>query len=153
MPSDRSRRCASTVKPPTATRAMSSIPTTRPATEIVCGLITLGGVCAPAAVMLCVSPAGGWPRPSNSTVTWVGLRTWPGTTRANSSSRLCGFCTMPTTVRAVPPWCHVLPILRPKSDARPLVTATWPGPAGKCPETSESIGCPYGPCGFWARTW
>ena len=37
---------------------------------------------------------------SNKTETAVGWVTWPGMTRANSSSRLCGFCTMPTTVRA-----------------------------------------------------
>ncbi len=103
--------------------------------------------------MLWATAAGGLPDPSNSTMTWVGLRTWPGATSANSSSRLCGFCTMPTTVRAVPSWCHTLPIRRPKSDATPLVTATWPAPVGKCPETRESIGCPYGPCGFCARSW
>ena len=37
------------------------------------------------------------PGASNSTVTLSGFVTWPGMTRANSSSRLCGFWTMPVT--------------------------------------------------------
>ena len=66
------------------------------------------------------------PGASNRTVTWVGALTWPGTTSANSSSRLCGFCTMPVTVFGfVLPWCHTLPTRRPKAEATPLVTATW----------------------------
>ena len=74
--------------------------------------------------------AGLTPGASNSTVTWVGAATWPGTTRANSSSRLCGFSTMPTTWRVFPSWCQRSPILRSKVEATPLVTATWPGSAG-----------------------
>src|SRR5262249_40391204 len=130
---------AITVNPPTATRAMRSIPTTRPATETVSGLTKLAWA-EPAVETYRSSEDGIDPPASNSTVTWVGALTWPGATRANSSSRLCGFCTMPTPRRAVPPWCQTLPTLRPNSDATPAVTATWPGPAGKCPETSESIG-------------
>ena len=38
MPSERNRRCASTVKPPTATRAMSSMPTVASPSTIVSGL-------------------------------------------------------------------------------------------------------------------
>ncbi len=73
---------------------------------------------------------GARPCASNRTVTWLGAVTWPGTTSANSSSRLCGFCTMPVTRRAVPPLRQRSPTLRWKAAATPLVTATWPGPAG-----------------------
>ncbi len=50
MPIERSRRCASTVKPPTETSAMSSMPRTSAAREIVSGLsgfdcATEAGVC------------------------------------------------------------------------------------------------------------
>ena len=38
-PSARIRRCARTVKPPTPTRAISSIPTVARASRMVCGLI------------------------------------------------------------------------------------------------------------------
>jgi hypothetical protein len=41
MPIDRSRRCASTVNPPTPTRAMSSMPSVAAVSEMVTGLITL----------------------------------------------------------------------------------------------------------------
>ena len=135
MPSERSRRCASTVKPPTATRAMSSMPTVASASTMVLGLsgllatascrVTTYGRREPseAAGLL---PAG----TSNSTVTWLGVLTWPGATRANSSSRLCGFCTMPMTWRICPPWCHMSPTVSLKVAATPWVTATWPGPAG-----------------------
>ena len=44
MPIERRRRCASTVKPPTATRAMRSIPTVATANTIVSGLKTLPDV-------------------------------------------------------------------------------------------------------------
>ena len=50
MPIERMRRCASTVKPPTETSAMSSMPSTSAASEIVSGLsgfdcATEAGVC------------------------------------------------------------------------------------------------------------
>ena len=133
IPSERSRRWASTVKPPTATRAMSSMPTVASPSTMVSGL---SGLLAAADCRLwkfgprevTVTPGA-----SNKMVTWVGALTWPGTTSANSSSRLCGFCTMPVTWRVsgfVPPWCQWSPIVRPKVEARPGVTATWPGPAG-----------------------
>ena len=101
------------------------------AREIVSGLSTL--LVEPA------TPATDWtfghelteaPLASNSTVTWVGDVTCPGATRANSSSRLCGFCTMPTTRRATPPWRQLVPTPRLKSAATPAVTATCPGPTG-----------------------
>ncbi len=87
--------------------------------DVECGVDTLGP-------MWC----GGTPCASNSTVTWLGEVTWPGMTRANSSARLCGFCTMPVTRRVVPPVRQRSPTLRWKVAARPLVTATWPGLAG-----------------------
>ena len=130
MPSERSRRWASTVKPPTATSAMSSMPTVASPRTMVSGLSGL----------LAAADCRVWtfgpreealtPGASNRTVTWDGALTWPGTTSANSSSRLCGFCTMPVTWRVVPPWCHTSPILRLKVVATPSVTATWPGPVG-----------------------
>ena len=70
--------------------------------------------------------AGGYTRASNRTVTSVGAFTWPGHTRANSSSRLCGFSTIPTTCLAAPSWCQTEPILSRKAEATPAVTATWP---------------------------
>ena len=72
----------------------------------------------------------GTPCASNRTVTWLGAVTWPGTTSANSSSRLCGFATMPVTRQVLPPKCQRPPTVSRKADATPLVTATWPGPAG-----------------------
>ena len=54
---------------------------------------------------------------SKRTLTCVGCVTWPGGTSANSSSRLWGFCTMPTTV--LPPWGHVSPTRRLSSEAKP----------------------------------
>ncbi len=66
------------------------------------------------------------PGASNRTVTCVGALTWPGMTRANSSSRLCGFWTMPVTWRAGPPgWCQVPPTVTPNAEATPWVRATW----------------------------
>ncbi len=133
MPSERSRRWASTVKPPTETSAMSSMPTVASASTIVVGL---SGLLPAADATLCgvdtFGPmlCGATPGASNSTVAWLGAVTWPGTTRANSSSRLCGFCTMPTTRRDVPADRSVLPMFRCSAEATPLVTATWPGPAG-----------------------
>ena len=102
------------------------------ASTMVSGLSALPGVAAPRASTCTFRPKEAVPFPcaSNRTVTWLGARTWPGATRANSSSRLCGFCTMPTTRRAVPSWCQRSPILRLKAEATPSVTATWPGPAG-----------------------
>ena len=64
------------------------------------------------------------PGASKSTVTSFGDFTCPGRTRANSSRRLCGFSTMPTTRRASPPTFQVSPTFRLKSDATPAVTAT-----------------------------
>ena len=60
---------------------------------------------------------------------------------ANSSSRLCGFCTMPVTRRVVPSWRQRLPTLRRKAVATPLVTATWAG---------ASRVVPAGPARAWA---
>ena len=79
MPSERSRRCASTVKPPTATRAMSSMPTVASASTMVSGL---SGLLATASCRVTtywlrepseavVVPGGA----VNSTVTWLGVLT------------------------------------------------------------------------------
>ena len=65
---------------------------------------------------------------SKRTLTSVGCVTCPGGTSANSSSRLWGFCTMPTTV--LPPWGHVSPTRRLSSDAKPGVRAISFGPVG-----------------------
>ena len=126
IPIERSRRCATTVKPPTATRAMRSIPSVTPAMVMLSGLT---GLLFPAA---CTDTTFGpmWlaatPGASNSTVTSEGVRTWPGATSANSSSRFCGFSTMPVIRRP----CQSSPTRSRKSAATPLVTATSPGPAG-----------------------
>ena len=54
---------------------------------------------------------------SKSAVTPVGFVTCPGATRANSSRRLCGFSTMPTTRRSTPPTRHESPTARWNADA------------------------------------
>ena len=124
IPSARSRRWASTVKPPTETRAMSSMPMVARASTMVSGLSGLLEAWARAVSTFGPSADGLAPGASNSTVTWVGAVTCPGATRANSSSRLCGFCTMPVTVRAWPPWCQTSLTDRPSVAARPGVSAT-----------------------------
>ena len=106
------------------------MPTVASASTIVSGL---SGLLATADCRLCTfgpRESGFTPGALNRTVTWDGAVTWPGVTRANSSSRLCGFCTMPVTWRVTAPWRHWSPILRLKVEATPSVTATWPGPAG-----------------------
>ena len=79
MPSERSRRCATTVKPPTATRAMSSMPTVASASTMVSGL---SGLLAAASCRVTTywltepMEAGFLPRGAvNSTVTWLGWLT------------------------------------------------------------------------------
>ena len=90
-PRERSRRCASTVKPPIPTRAMSSMPMVARASTMVSGLSTLPDDAECGVDTFGPILDGGTPRASNRTVTWLGAVTWPGTTRANSSTRLCGF--------------------------------------------------------------
>jgi hypothetical protein len=124
MPSERSRRCAVTVNPPTAIRAMSSRPSVSAVSVMVCGLsrlvaATVAGDSTPGPMLVASTPGA-----SNSTLTCVGARTWPGATRANWSSRFSGFVTMPVTRRAVPPPRHADPIFILYADATPLVTAT-----------------------------
>ncbi len=116
MPIARSLRCARTVKPPMPTSAISSMPRTAAAIEIVSGLISLVlatvwavVTCRPVCVL---DGARGLPGASNSTVTSLGAVTWPGITRANSSSRLCGFATMPVTFQVRPAMVQLLPTCR-----------------------------------------
>ena len=134
MPSARSLRWARTVKPPTPTSAISSMPRTAAAIEIVSGLIALAFPAACAVVtyrpMLARRPSEVRPGSSNSTVTLCGLVTWPGMTRANVSSRFCGFTTMPVTVQVLPVTVQLPPMPSPKSAATPLVIAIWSAEAG-----------------------
>ena len=128
MPIALSLRCARTVKPPMPTSAISNMPRTAAAIEIVSGLISLvfATVCAVVTLMPLVLRLDALtPGASNSTVTVSGFVTWPGMTRANSSSRLSGFWTMPVTFRVVPFTVQLLPMARLKSVATPLVTAIW----------------------------
>ncbi len=110
---------------------MSSIPSTSAAREIVSGLsgfdeATEAGVCTVGPMAL-----AGTPWASKSAVTWVGVFTWPGATRANSSSRLWGFCDRPhdSAGRAV-----LVPEVTDRQVERraatPFVTATSSGPFG-----------------------
>jgi len=136
------------------TSAISSMPRTAAAIEIVSGLIVL--VFATVWAVVTLTPPvlrldALTPGASNSTVTLSGRVTWPGTTRANSSSRLCGFSTMPTTLRVTPPRVQLLPMLSLKSAATALVTAIWFGLAGYRPLTRLSSGPPNGPRGSCAR--
>ena len=130
-PSERSRRWASTVKPATATRPMKNSPTTANASAITAGVSPLGGCgcsgTAPGGKLNVAKLTG---VESNSTVTWVGLVTWPGATSANASSRFCGFSTIPVTRRARPSMCQIPPVPTLNVDASPLVRSTSPGPCG-----------------------
>ena len=154
---DRSRRWARTVKPPTPTRPMSTMPRTAAVSDTVSGLITfwldsdvasdtddpLGSSAEIAFALM--------PCPSNSTTTWSGRVTWPGITRAKSSSRDCGFLTDAGDGpghAAEGPACS--PTRRWKPAATPLVTATWLALLGYAPLTRLSSGPPNGPCGSWA---
>ena len=131
MPSERSRRWASTVKPATATSPMKNSPTTANASAITAGVSPLGG-CGRSGVVpggkLNVAKLSGVA--SKSTVTWVGLVTCPGATSANVSSRFCGFSTIPVTRSARPSMRQVPPIPARNADASPLVRSTSPGPCG-----------------------
>jgi hypothetical protein len=129
IPMARSRRCASTVNPPTDTSAMRSMPRVASVSTIVSGLSAFPWDDEPGVEKLGPRESAGTPA-SKSTVTSVGDLTCPGTTSANSSSRLWGFWTMPTTVRVVPSWSQVSPTLRFRVEASPGVTATWLGPDG-----------------------
>ena len=60
----------------------------------------------------------------SSMITWLGWVTWPGATRANSSARLLGSCTMPVTRQVVPAACQVPPTCVPYRLATWLVSAT-----------------------------
>ena len=111
---------------------MRSIPSTRAVSEIVSGLngfdwATEAGVwtCVPTLIELSATPGA-----SNSATTCVGELTCPGVTRANSSRRLCGFSTVPTTRRSTPPTLQVAPTDRWNADATLLVTATSSAPVG-----------------------
>ena len=84
MPIERSRRCASTVNPPAPTIAMSSMPSTIAASEIVSGLNTAFAATVCGVATVGPMSAGGTPGASNSTATCVGAVTWPGATRAKS---------------------------------------------------------------------
>ncbi len=133
IPIERIRRCARTVKPPIDTNAINSMPRTNAAREIVSGFSGLDW--ATEAGELIWTPlareCSDEPGASNSTVTFVGLVTCPGMTRANSSSRLCGFTTMPTTRRLTPPRREVPPTARWNSVATVLVTAISEALVGK----------------------
>ena len=90
---------------PTVARASRSSPGQQVADEAECGVErSARGAQRPGV-------ASGTPRASNRTVTWLGAVTWPGATSANSSSRFCGFCTMPVTRRVVPSWRQRSPTL------------------------------------------
>ena len=126
IPIERRRRWARTVNPPTETSATSSIPSTSAASEIVSGLSGLLDA-ADAGVDTCQlvgNELHGTPAASNSTVTLDGFVTRPGTTSANSSRRLCGFSTIPTTRCSTPPTRQVSPTERWNAETSPLVTAT-----------------------------
>ena len=128
IPRARRRRCASTVKPPIDTSAIKSMPTVATASTMVSGLIELLLAFWAGVETLDPIRPGSTPGASKRTFTCVGDVTSPGGTSANSSSRLWGFCTMPTTV--LPPRGQVSPTLRFSSDASPGVTAIWLGPVG-----------------------
>jgi len=135
---------ASTVKPPTATRPMRSIPRVSSAKRDGLGLSGLfeatdAGVSTFApieAALTRVRRTGASPGPA----TRSGPAPRGRTRRAGSG----GFSTMPTTRLDVPSSCQRSPILSLKSTATPWVTATWPGSAGKLPEIRAEHGLSEG---------
>jgi hypothetical protein len=139
MPRARSLRWAITEKPATDTRPMNTRPSTsttktRTAGEIppdiMLGTVTVAVAGIPGSVAVPLPTACRTAREPSSTITWLGCRTWPGLTSANSSARLLGFCTMPVTRQVLPTARQVPPTRAPDRVATWLVSATWPGPAG-----------------------
>ena len=126
MPRARCRRCAMTVNAAVATSPMKTRPSTEMMRTIVAGertessgmgvlTVALFGMTSPAAEAAAESRDS--PRKIR---TWFGLASWPGATRANSSSRLDGSSTMPVTVKVRPAsapdpagTCQVEPTRRP----------------------------------------
>ncbi len=91
IPRARIRRWANTVNPPMDTRAMRSMPRVANASTMVSGPSTLL-LTAPDIVTLSArEPVNALGGALKRALTWVGLVTCPGGTRANSSSRLWGF--------------------------------------------------------------
>ena len=111
MPIDRNRRWASTVKPPTATRAMRSMAERGQGEHDGLGVEHVAAEAATADARLDVRTD----RPRRHAVgveqdsDLGGRFTWPGTTRANSSSRLWGFCDDADHPAGQPPWCQSPP--------------------------------------------
>ena len=108
---------------------MSSIPTVASMRTIVSGLNAFW-FSTPDCATLVSWVTGLSGLASKRTVTCVGAVTCPGRTSANSSRRLWGFWTMPTTRRGVPCMFQVSPTARWNAEATPWVTATWSGPLG-----------------------
>lgn len=144
IPNERMRRWAITAKPATDTRPTKTSP-----------MVTSSRV----TVEPESRPAGGGRKftmefdgksndvsadglPSKRTVVLVARAIWPGATRANSSVRLSGSSTIPTTVRAADPppgAVHESPMCRLYRLANWRVTATCPAPVGNRPDTTFSM--------------
>jgi hypothetical protein len=151
MPSARSRRCAITLKPATASRPTNSSP-------MVASTSTATLAVSASSVRIVTPAPSGRAAPANrawvarnSTVTWSVEVIWPGATSAKRSSRFSGFSTRPTTVRCRPPWSQVPPTCRSKIVATLPVTAISFGPRGYRPASSRSVDRPYRPRGSCAR--
>ena len=109
MPRARCLRCAMTVNAAVATSPMKTRPSTETMRTMVAGertessgmgVLTVApfGMTSPAAE----AAAESFKDSPRKIRTWFGLASWPGATRANSSSRLDGSSTMPVTVKARP---------------------------------------------------
>ena len=128
---ERMRRCASTVKPPIETRAMSSIPRTRATSEIVSGLIgfdwaTDAGVCTVHALERAERRAGCVEQHRDA----GGARDLPRGDERELVEKALGVLDDADHLAldaADPP---LLPELRWNADATPCVTATWSAPDG-----------------------
>ena len=137
MPRARSRRWASTEKLATDSRPMNARPSTSTRRMGTAGerppVRPLGNVTVAAGTPGSVPPGpAAWAAAGpSSMVTWLGCVIWPGATSANWSARLLGFAAMPVTRQVTrPAGCQVPPTCAPYWAATPLVSATWPGPAG-----------------------
>ena len=127
MPSARSRRWASTVKPAAATSPMKISPTTAIAKHDHGGRDrrwTGGGVTGrtPWREREHRDGSPAWHRTAPSPGS--GAASWPGCTSAKSSSRFCGFSTRPTTRRCCPRAARPSPTRR--SSRRELTRSSRP---------------------------
>ena len=125
----RRRRWASTVKPATATRAMSSMPSVMAAIAMVSGLITFG--CSRVRLTTFLpSVVGSTPGASNSTITWVGAGDLAGCDEREVVEQVLRVGHDADDVAGLSALVPGVADAQVSLEASPLVTATSPARAG-----------------------